>query len=88
VSKRPIIEKKANRVRKAVSRKQLPAYVDLFRWLKLHGYAQTSGECRKLILDKRLKSDSHTIGLQKQGDKTIVDRYAPASVRSGLSVSK
>jgi hypothetical protein len=64
MSHRPINTKKANRVRKLM-RRQLPAYIDLVAWLKQHGYADTTGEAHKIILARRVKSESHVIGLTK-----------------------
>jgi hypothetical protein len=89
MSSRPILKKKAARVRKAL-RKELPAYVDLFRWLKDRGHAQTSGDCRKLLLDGRVKSESHTVGIvtvqTEKGEIKVIERLQPVSMRPTLRV--
>ena len=64
MSHRPILMKRANRVRKAL-RQQLPAHIDLVQWLKMHGYASTTGEAEKIILARRVKSESHVLGVVK-----------------------
>lgn len=62
MSHRPINEKRSRRVRRAIERKSLPAFVRPERWLRTHGYAQTAGEARKLILDGRLKINANKVG--------------------------
>lgn len=64
MSHRPIRRKQANRLRKAF-RQTLPAFIDLVAYLKLRGYAQTSGEAEEIILAGRVKSESHTLGIAK-----------------------
>lgn len=64
MSKRPINKKRAARVRKML-RKELPAFIDLIQWLRVRGYAQTAGQAEKLILDGRVRSESHTLGIGK-----------------------
>lgn len=64
MSKRPINKKAANRVRKAM-RNDLPSFFDLVQWLIDHGHARTVKEANELILDKRVKADSHTLGVDK-----------------------
>lgn len=63
MARRPIRKKQAARLRKALTRHPLPAYIDLVKWLKTHGHAQTTGEARKLILAGRVKSNANAIGL-------------------------
>lgn len=65
MSHRSITDKKLNRLRKAVNRRPLPAYVDLVAWLKDRRYARSTGEAESLILAGRVKSDSHVIGITK-----------------------
>lgn len=64
MSARPIRRKQANKLRKAF-RKELPRFMDLVQWLKDHGYAQTTGEANRIILAKRVKSESHVVGVTK-----------------------
>jgi hypothetical protein len=65
MSKRPILKKKANKLRKAM-RRQLPAYIDLVQYLKDRRYARTTGEAEEIILAKRVKSESHVLGIKKE----------------------
>lgn len=94
MSHRSISHKKANKLRKAM-RRTPPVWLDLVQWLRSHGYAQTAGEARKIIIDKRVKSESHTLGLTKrtvleQGkivEREFVAPLVPASVRGTLRVA-
>lgn len=64
MSHRSILKKKANRVRKMM--RQTPdAYIDLVVWLKQHRYAQTTGEAERIILARRVRSESHVVGITK-----------------------
>lgn len=62
MAKRPINTKRARRVRKLL-RNELPKHLDLVQWLKDHGHAQTTGKAEEIILAKRVKSESHVIGV-------------------------
>lgn len=64
MSHRPILKKRANKLRKAF-RAELPAFIDLVGYLKLRGYAGTTGEAEQIILAKRVKSESHVLGVAK-----------------------
>ncbi len=94
MSHRPTSAKKIRRLRKAL-RRSLPAHIDLIDWLKTRGYAQTTGEARKIILDRHVRSESHVLGIKKiptlVGDKVedvdIVVPYVPAELRSTLRVA-
>ena len=63
MSHRPIEQKKRRRVAKALRRSSLPAYFDLWTWLIQHGHAKTRKEAREVILAKRVKANSHTLGV-------------------------
>lgn len=78
MSARSINTKRANRVRKAM-RSSLPTYVDLVHWLQLHGYADTAGGARKIILAGRVRSESHKLGIEKRPvvlPQSFADVYA------------
>lgn len=62
MSQRPICSKQANRLRKAM-RSDLPAFIDLVDYLKIRRLARTTGEAEKLILDGRVSSESHKLGI-------------------------
>ena len=64
MSHRPVLKKRANRVRKAL-RRTPETFIDLVAWLKLHGYANTTGEANRIILARRVKSESHVLGVTK-----------------------
>jgi len=64
VSSRPILKKRANRLRK-VMRRTPDGFIDLIAYLKDRGYAQTTGEAEKIILAGRVRSESHTLGIGK-----------------------
>lgn len=63
MSHRPINKKAANRVRKAM-RNELPAYFDVVQWLINRKHAKTRKEAEQIILAKRVRSGSHTIGVE------------------------
>lgn len=71
-------------------RQQLPPYIDLNKWLRERGYANTAGEADRMLLAGRVKSDSHTLGtvmvMTIKGPVKVVERIVPASLRGGLTV--
>lgn len=64
MAKRPLNKKRAARVRKML-RRDIPAFIDLIEWLKVRGYAQTTGQAERLILDGKVKSESHKLGIAR-----------------------
>jgi hypothetical protein len=92
VSHRPIHKKKLRRLRKAISRRPLPTYIDLIDWLKLRGYATTTGQAVKLLLDGKVRSDSHVIGRERisasEAERWAVVQRVPASLRDSIRVVK
>lgn len=95
MAKRPIEAKKRRRTAKQLRRRSLPAYFDLVQWLIDHGHASTRRSARELILAKRVKSDSHPLGVvkslvEKDGiavAKDIVDPRVPVARRANIIVS-
>lgn len=88
---RPTEQKKLRKLRKLM--RQTPTrYVNLFEWLKDRGYAQTTGEARALILEGRVKSDSHTVGIAKAYDPLFkaevpyAEPFIRAHLKAGLRV--
>lgn len=83
-------EKKIRSLRRALRKDRLPKYLDLIEWLKVHAYANTSGAARKLIMEERVRSDSHALGIsvaEINGRMTnVVERYVPASLRMSIHV--
>lgn len=63
-------------MRKAL-RRELPRYIDLIQYLKDRGYVSTSGEAEKLILDGRVRSESHKLGI---GQETQPKRLSKAAL--------
>jgi hypothetical protein len=97
MSSRPIEQKQRRRVAKLLRRTPLPAYIDLIEWLKDRGHAQTTGEAKKIILDGRVKADSHVLGIAKipmlQPDysvkeEDVVSRHVDARHRGRITVAK
>lgn len=81
-------------MRKAMTRRPLLSRIDLVDWLRVRGHAQTGGAARDMILDGRVMSESHVVGiateprLQPDGtvrDTKVVSRV-PASLRGSLRV--
>lgn len=64
MSHRPLEGKKLRRLRKALRQKP-DTVINLVEYLKLRGYAQTTGEAKRIILDRRVRSESHTLGIQQ-----------------------
>ena len=81
MAKRPIHEKKLARLRKTINRRPLPAFIDLIDYLKLHRYADTTGQAIRLLVDGKVKSESHVIGREKRiflKDDKQHERWEPA----------
>ena len=66
MSKRPIEQKKRRRVAKSLRRASLPAYINLIDYLVTRGHAETRREACDLILSKRVKSESHVLGVKRE----------------------
>lgn len=84
MSRRPILKKRANKVRKAL-RGELPAYLDLVQYLKDRGHAQTTGEAEKIILAGRVRSESHKLGITQAKQPK---RHARIKARVGLLLNE
>jgi hypothetical protein len=97
MAKRDVKKKQAARLRKALTRTPLPAYIDLIKWLKTHGHAQTTTEARKLILAERVKSNANAIGIlrnvpvrQTDGSiqkQDVVDPAVPVAMAENITVA-
>lgn len=61
MSKRPILNKRANRVRKAL-RPGLTRNMDLVEFLITRRHAQTRGAARKMLEEGKVRVDSHPVG--------------------------
>lgn len=91
MSKRPSRDKKIRRLRKAL-RRTPTAYLDLIDWLETHGYADTAGQARTIILAGRVKRDSHTLGIATitmpdGSEHKMAERYVPAENRKYITVA-
>lgn len=80
-------------MRKAM--RQTPkGFLDLFQWLEDRGYADTRGQARTLILHKRVRSESHVVGITDvtletpRGRETtrMPEQFIPAELRTSLEV--
>lgn len=78
MSHRPLLTKKANRLRKAF-RQSPPAYINLIDWLMDHGHANTKRQAKDILLAGRVRSESHVLGVQK------VERLKPVAKLSNLA---
>lgn len=93
MSHRPTNRKAAAKMRKAM-RRTPKAFFDLFEWLVIRGYADTHGQARKVILNKRVKSESHVVGITDvvletpRGKETtrMAERYISVDVLPSLEV--
>jgi hypothetical protein len=65
MSRRPIKDKQMRRLRRALERRPLPAWIDLVQWLKFHRHAYTTGQALRLLLDGKVKSESHVVGRER-----------------------
>lgn len=65
MSHRPIEQKQRRRVAKALRRSTRPTSFDLIEYLMSRGYANTKREAREMILAKRVKSESHILGVKQ-----------------------
>jgi hypothetical protein len=62
VSRRPINDKKLARLEKLVTRRPLPARIDLIQWLMDRKHAQTKREADLLLRSGHVRSESHIVG--------------------------
>lgn len=81
---------------RALTRKPLPSYIDLVRWLVDRGHAKTRREARAVILAGRVKANSHTLGVGEQPYLTpdgkvktrkVVFPHVPADLGGDIIVS-
>jgi hypothetical protein len=88
-------EKKIRALRRALRKGRLPARIDLIAWLKDRRYAQTTGAARQLLIDGKVKSESHPLGVQivdvedrdgKLKKIRVLDPLVPASLRGSIHV--
>jgi hypothetical protein len=96
VSRRPIEQKKRRRVSKALRRKPLPAYFDLVQFLIDQGHARTKRDAKAIIMARRVKANSHTLGVEKVPvvqplggieDQDVLFPHVPVDVRKDVLVS-
>jgi hypothetical protein len=94
VSKGARLRQPGHKIRRAL-RRTPDAYFDLVQWLRDRGYANTNKQARALILAKRVKSDSHALGVapapvrMPDGKIEMVDTvfpHVPVEFRANVSV--
>lgn len=93
MSHRPILKKRAARMRKAL-RPGLDRHIDLVDYLITRRYAQTKGAARKMLEDGKVRSESHVLGRQEikllDGEEVVTKYVAapivPARYRESLTV--
>ena len=99
MSKRSINKKRADKMRRVMSRRPALEYIDLVQYLKDHGHANTSGEARELIELGNVMADSHPLGQKAiyegghmDGNKGVPTRrlqgrpHVPAGLRERIRV--
>ena len=67
MSKRPINEKRARRLAKAL-RNTPPVYFDLADFLVSRKHAKSRREAREMMLEGRVRVDSHKVGFEEHDD--------------------
>jgi hypothetical protein len=94
MSHRPILQKKARRLRKTISRQPLPVNIDLVHYLRTRGYAETAGAARRMLEEGKVRSESHVLGRVKvrllekgeEVEKFIASPVVSAKYRDSLTV--
>jgi ribosome-associated protein YbcJ (S4-like RNA binding protein) len=87
-----LINKRVRRMRRAITKGRVPAYIDLIHWLKLRGIAQTTGQAVQMLKDGRVRSESHKLGVRiikiGEGDERrkveVLDPLVSARLRDSL----
>lgn len=87
MSHRPTRVKAANRLRKSF-RQVLPSYINLVDWLVDRKHARTKREARQMILDGRVKSDSHAIGRAKSDTGWVLAPLVPSGLARTIYITK
>lgn len=92
MSRRDRTEKKLKRLRKTLKTQPLEAQINLLEWLQDRRYAQSTGQARKIILDGRVRSESHVLGIRSvehpltHEKMEVVHPWVPARLRTTLHV--
>lgn len=84
MSHRPIEAKKRRRTAKVFARTPLPAYLDLVQYLTDRGHANTKRQAREIILAKRVRADSHILGV---GKSMVPTKSSAVDVLAGRAIS-
>lgn len=82
MSHRPIEAKQMRRLRKTLNRRPLPAWIDLVWWLKSNRYASTTGQAIRLMLDGKVRMESHVVGrerVERFVDGQTVEQWEPVT---------
>jgi hypothetical protein len=75
VSSRPIQQKKLRKLERAIRKGGGPnAHIDLIDWLKTRGYAQTTGAAVRMLIDGKVRVDSHVVGRNEVPDPFKKDK--------------
>lgn len=88
--------KKLRMLERSLRKGRLPRYLNLIHWLEDHGHAETAGEARKLVKEKRVRHESHPVGVtiidrevegQEEPEKVEVFNFrVPSNLRNGIEV--
>lgn len=87
--------KRERRVRRSLKVSNVDAFIDLVPWLKLRGYADTTGKALRLIFEEKVRANSHPLGRVVQVARrrgaprlVLVDGRVPAEIARDIVVSR
>ena len=90
--------KKIRALERALRKGRTPTKINLIDWLKDRRYAQTTGEAMRIIRAKRVRSESHAVGVQQvnvqepgRDEPTMIEVFTPcvsSSLRDTLYVAE
>ena len=87
MAKRPIQQKRADKLRRTMMKDPPVASIDLIKYLKDRGYAKTSGEARELLELGNVMADSHPLGQRELMTNPHARPMAPAGLRDRIRVT-
>jgi len=84
--------KQLRRLARAINKDPLPSRIDLVEWLKVRGFADTTGGALKIIMADRVVVDDIPIGKgivqdAKGNDIQVIERFVSSHLRGSILVS-
>ncbi len=86
MSRRPIEAKKRRRVARAIRSRPLPAYFDLVEWLVSREHAPTKRVAREMILAKRVRANSHVLGVGKDAKGEFIAPHVSTDLMADVTI--